>query len=232
LADFIYSRDRIMREKTLFWDVDTQFDFMEPAGALYVPGAHDIIGKVSEVRRFALENGFSILSDVDWHRLDDPEISQQSDMKTTFPPHCLADTRGAERVGYLGEVPIDYVEIDRLDLARLRKLVAKDQFHLVIRKHSLNVFDKPDTHKLVDLIHPEYVVAFGVALDCCVYYVLSELAKHEGVELSLLTDATKGLQTRPDDEVYEELRQRGVEITTFGQIRERLSVVSSAFRKS
>ena len=216
-----------MRDKTLFWDVDTQFDFMEPEGALYVPGAHGIIGKVSEVRRFALENGFSILSDVDWHRLDDPEISQQPDMKTTFPPHCLADTRGAERVGYLGEVPIDYVEIDRLDLARLRKLVEKDQFHLVIRKHSLNVFDNPSTHKLVNLIHPEHVVAFGVALDCCVYYVLRELAKHEGVELSLLTDATKGLQTRPDDEAYEELRQCGVEIATFDQIRERLSVVSS-----
>lgn len=216
-----------MRNKTLFWDVDTQFDFMEPQGALYVPGAHDIIDKVSEIRRFALEHGFSILSDVDWHRLDDPEISQQPDLKTTFPPHCLADTRGAERVGYLGQVPIDYVEIDRLDLARLRKLVEKDQFHLVIRKHSLNVFDNPNTHKLVDLIHPEHVVAFGVALDCCVYYVLSELAKHQGVGLSLLQDGTKGLGTRPDDQVYEELRQHGVEITTLDQIEERLSVVSS-----
>jgi nicotinamidase/pyrazinamidase len=227
LASFIYSGSGIMRNKTLFWDVDTQFDFMEPQGALYVPGAQDIIGKVSEVRRFALAHGFSILSDVDWHRLDDPEISQQPDLKTTFPPHCLADTRGAERVGYLGGVPIDYVEINRLDMARLRKFVEKDQFHLVIRKHSLNVFDNPSTHKLVDLIHPGHVVAFGVALDCCVYYVLSELAKHEGIELSLLTDATKGLQTRPDEEVYEELRQRGVEITTFDQIREQLSVGSS-----
>ena len=164
---------------------------------------------MSEVRRFALENGFSVLSDVDWHRLDDPEISQQPDMKTTFPPHAMAGTRGAERVGYLGKVPIDYVEIDELDLTELRKVVEKDQFHLVIRKHSLNVFDNPNTHKLVDLIHPEHVVAFGVALDCCVYYVLSELSKHETVELSLLTDATKGLQTRPDEEVYEELRQQG-----------------------
>lgn len=57
-----------MRRKTLFWDVDTPFDFMEPQGALYVPGAQDIIDKMSEVRRFALENGFPILSDVDWHR--------------------------------------------------------------------------------------------------------------------------------------------------------------------
>ena len=78
-------------------------------------------------------------------------------MKTTFPPHGMAGTPGAERVGDLGNVPIDYVEIDEVDLAELRKLVQKDQFHIVIRKQSLNVFDNPNTHKLVDLIRPEHV---------------------------------------------------------------------------
>ncbi len=212
------------RKKTIFWDVDTQFDFMRPEGALYVPGAKEIIDKVGEVRRFALENGYSILSDVDWHRRENPEISEQPDMKTTFPPHAMAGTPGAERVGDLGDVPIDYIEIDEVDLAQLRRLVQKDQFHIVIRKQSLNVFDNPNTHKLVDLIRPEHVIAFGVALDCCVYYVLTELSKHKGVKLSLLKDATKGLQTRPDEQVYDELRQRAVEITTFEKIQSELSV--------
>ena len=215
------------RKKIIFWDVDTQFDFMKPQGALYVPGAEEVIGKVSEVRRFALENGYSILADVDWHRLDNPEISERPDMKTTFPPHCMAGTPGAERVGDLGRVPIDYIEIEEVDLARLRKLVQKDLFHIVIRKQNLNVFDNPNTHKLVDLIRPKHVIAFGVALDCCVYYVLRELSKHKGVEQSLLTDATKGLHTRPDEDVYEQLRQRGVEITTFDQMKEQLSVDGS-----
>lgn len=213
--------------KTIFWDVDTQFDFMKPQGALYVPGAEEIIDKVGQVRRFALENGYSIVCDVDWHRLDNPEISEHPDMKTTFPPHALAGTPGAERVGDLGDAPIDYVEIDEVDLGRLRQLVQQEQFHIVIRKQSLNVFDNPNTHKLVDLIRPEHVIAFGVALDCCVYYVLTELSKHKGIRLSLLADATKGLHTRPEEEVYEELRRRGVEITTFDRIKEQLSVASS-----
>ncbi len=212
------------RKKTIFWDVDTQFDFMKPQGALYVPGAEEIIEKVGEVRRFALENGYSILSDVDWHWLDNPEISEHPDMKTTFPPHCMAGTPGAGRVGDLGDVPIDYVEIDEVDMAQLRRLVQKNQFHIVIRKQSLNVFDNPNTHKLVDLVRPEHVIAFGVALDCCVYYVLTELSKHKGVRLSLLADTTKGLYTRPDEEVYEELRRRGVEITTFEQIQEQIGL--------
>ena len=36
-------------DKLIFWDVDTQFDFMKPEGSLYVPGAETIIDKVSEV---------------------------------------------------------------------------------------------------------------------------------------------------------------------------------------
>ncbi len=216
-----------MKKKTVFWDVDTQFDFMKPEGALYAPGAEDLIDRISAIRRFALEHGYSMLADVDWHSWENPEISEHPDMKTTFPPHCMVGTPGAERVGYLGEVPIDYVEIDEVDLDTVRQLVQKDQFHIVIRKHSLNVFDNPKTHQLVDLVDPEHIVAFGVALDCCVYYVLTELSKHQGVRLSLLQDGTKGLGTRPEEEVYEELRQRGVQITTFDQIREKLSVDSS-----
>ena len=215
-----------MKKKTVFWDVDTQFDFMRPEGALYAPGAESIIDRVSEIRRFALGHGYSMLADIDWHSLDNPEISDHPDMKTTFPPHCLVGTAGAERVGYLGEVPIDYVDIGEADMDTLRKLVQKDQFHIVLRKQSLNVFDHPNTHKLVDLVRPGHVVAFGVALDCCVYYVLSELSKHDGVRLSLLQDGTKGLGTRPDEEVYQELRQRGVKITTFDQIRSEYRLMS------
>ena len=217
-----------MKKKTIFWDVDTQFDFMRPSGALYVPGAEGIIDRISAVRRFALDGGYSMLADIDWHSLDNPEISLQPDMKTTFPPHCMAGRPGTERVGYLGQVPLDYVDIDEIDMTELRRLVKRDQFHIVIRKQSLNVFDNPNTHRLVDLIRPEHVIVFGVALDCCVYYVLSELSKHKGVKLSLLTDATKGLHTRPDEEVYDELRQRGVEITTFEKIVERLRLRSSS----
>jgi len=208
-----------MEKKTIFWDVDTQFDFMSPEGALYVPGAEGIIDTVSAVRRSALENGYSILADVDWHHWENPEISTQPDMQTTFPPHCMAGTPGAERVGDLGDVPIDTVAIDDVEMAELQKLVQKPQFHIVIRKQSLNVFDNPNTHKLVDLVRPEHVIAFGVALDCCVYYVLSELAKHPGVKLSLLADATRGLQIRPEEQVYDELRQLGVEVMTCADLR-------------
>ncbi|MDI6450001.1 cysteine hydrolase family protein [Anaerobaca lacustris] len=212
-----------MKKNPLFWDVDTQFDFMQPEGRLYVPGAETIIDAVSQVRRFALDNGFSILADVDWHTPDNPEISDHPDYKTTFPPHCMAGEPGSERIGYVGTRPIDFVPVEEMDVADLRRLAEKEPFHIVIRKQSLSVFDNPNTDRLIDAIEPKQVVVFGVALDFCVSYVVKGLAKRSGTELTLLRDAVKGLQSRPDDDIYDEFRRMGVAIVTFDEFKRRLT---------
>ncbi len=211
-----------MKQNPLFWDVDTQFDFMQPEGRLYVPGAETIIDTVSEVRRLALDNGSSILADVDWHTPDNPEISDHPDYKTTFPPHCMAGEPGSERVGYIGTRPIGFVPVEEMDAANLRRLAEKEPFHIVIRKQSLSVFDNPNTDRLVDAIEPKQVVVFGVAFDFCVSYVVKGLAKRSGTGLTLLRDAVKGLQSRPDDEICDEFRRMGVAIVTFDEFKRQL----------
>jgi len=211
-----------MKKQTIFWDVDTQFDFMLPQGKLYVPGAEKIVDNVSRVRKFALDNGFSIIADIDWHTRDNTEISDNPDYKLTFPPHCMAGFPGSERVGYLGELPIEYVQIEPMDTRSLRKLVGKDQFHIVIRKKSIDVFDNPNTDKIISLLKPEAVAAFGVALDFCVYYVLRGLARHSSIRLFLLKDVVRGLGARPEKEILDEFRQMGVEITRFSDLARQL----------
>jgi len=211
-----------MKRQTIFWDVDTQFDFMQPEGKLYVPGAESIIDKVNKVRKFALENGYSMIADIDWHSTYNDEISQSPDFKQTFPPHCMVGTPGSERVGYLGTIPIEYVEIDRMSDDTLKKLVSKDQFHIVIRKESIDAFDNPNTDRLVELINPKTVAVFGVALDFCVYYVLRGFVKHKGNKLILLKDVVKGLNSRPEEQILSELRAMGVEITDFADFKRQL----------
>ena len=41
------------RKEAIFWDVDTQRDFLSAGGRLYVPGAAKIVPAVSSVRKFA-----------------------------------------------------------------------------------------------------------------------------------------------------------------------------------
>ena len=211
-----------MKHDTVFWDVDTQFDFMQPQGALYVPGAETIIEKVSETRRLALDNGCSIIADVDWHTAENPEISDTPDFKETFPAHCMADRPGAERVGYLGELPIGYIQIEKMSTEALRKLIRKDQFHIVIRKEQLDVFENPNTAEIVELISPRKVVVFGVALDFCVYFVVKGLSGLSGIEVCVLSDVTKGLGVRLDDEVFDEFKRMGVKIAKLTDFRRSL----------
>lgn len=211
-----------MKKDIVFWDVDTQFDFMRPEGRLYVPGAEDIIEKISQTRRFALENGFSIIASTDWHSTDNQEISDNPDFKQTFPPHCIADEPGSERVGYLGELPIEYITNNKMDVNALRKLSSKEQFHIVIRKQNTDVFSNSNTAKLVKIIAPKMIAVFGVALDVCVDQALRGLCTFPDIKLCLLKDATKSLNVKTEDELLDDFKQMGIEITELSKLRRQL----------
>jgi nicotinamidase/pyrazinamidase len=210
-----------MKKDVLFWDVDTQYDFMRPEGRLYVPGAEGIIENVSEARHFALENGYSIIASTDWHREGNKEISNKPDMKTAFPPHCMANKPGSERVGYIGELPIDVVPNTEMSEGDIQKLVDKKQFHIVIRKEELDVFLNPNTGTILRLLKPRKAVVFGVALDLCLRMAVEGLVKTGNIKLYVLRDAVKSLGLKGDEAVLEEFRKKGVEIVTVADLEKR-----------
>ena len=72
--------------KTVFFDVDTQIDFLYPSGALYVPGAERLIPAIAKLNRSAP----ALISTVDAHSEDDPEFKM-------YPPHCVAGTLGQRK---------------------------------------------------------------------------------------------------------------------------------------
>ena len=43
--------------KTAFFDIDTQIDFLFPAGSLYVPGAERLIPTLSRLNHYAAAHG-------------------------------------------------------------------------------------------------------------------------------------------------------------------------------
>jgi len=201
-----------MKKGLLFWDVDTQYDFMRPEGRLYVPGAEGIIDNVNKVRHFALDNGFSMLADTDWHKESNPEISDNPDFIDTFPPHCIAGKPGSERVGYLGNLPIETIPNEPLGDYELCKLLDKEQFHIVIRKETLDVFTNPNTAALIRISKPQSVVVFGVALDLCVRMTVEGLLKIGNMRLYLVRDAVKSLGVKKDTEVFAGMKKKSVEI--------------------
>lgn len=204
----------MIKENTLFWDVDTQYDFMYPDRPLYVKGAETIVDTVSKIRRQALENGYSIIATSDWHSEDNPEISDSPDYKETFPPHCIAGSKGARRAGNLGDLPIQPIDTAPLSDEKLKEILDKPQFHLELHKTEFNVFSSPNALKILNILKPEKIYIFGVALDVCVYYEVNSLVKWGKSKIVLLKDAVKGLDIIPTQKVLEEFADKGVEITT------------------
>jgi nicotinamidase-related amidase len=208
-----------MAKKQLFLDIDTQFDFLSRKGKLYVPNAETIVDKISQTRKFALDNGFSILASVDWHSLDDAEISLQPDNKKTFPPHCLAGQPGSERVGFLGDVPIEYAQLEKMKKLQLKKLVDKPQFHVVVRTNTVDMFENPNTLYLLSVIGPKTIVVFGVALDVCVRNAVEGLLRWGKCSVILLKDVTKGLGIIKEKALLTDFAERGVQIKTLAELK-------------
>ena len=75
----------------VFFDIDTQRDFLEPSGSLYVPGSTEIVPNLARLTEFARTHDIPILATACAHLPDDPELTQ-------LPPHCMAGTPGQERV--------------------------------------------------------------------------------------------------------------------------------------
>ena len=77
--------------RQVFYDIDTQYDFISKDGALSVPGAEDIRENLQELTNYAIENGIKIIASADAHPPDDKEFE-------IFPPHCVQGTPGQKKV--------------------------------------------------------------------------------------------------------------------------------------
>src|SRR5271169_7180857 len=72
----------------IFWEVDTQADFMLPGGKLYVPGAERLLPNIRRLTDAARQGRVFLVSHGCYHAKDDPEFK-------TFPPHCIKGTTGS-----------------------------------------------------------------------------------------------------------------------------------------
>src|SRR5260370_15357156 len=75
---------------TAFFDIDSQLDFLYPAGALYVPKAERIVPAIARLNRYAAQHGIPVVSTTDAHTEDDPEFK-------IWPHHCVAGTHGQRK---------------------------------------------------------------------------------------------------------------------------------------
>jgi nicotinamidase/pyrazinamidase len=185
---------------TVFFDVDTQLDFLYPAGALYVAGAESIVPQVAALNRYAAEHGIPIVSTMDAHTENDPEFQ-------VWSPHCVAGTAGQQK-------PV-------ATLLERRAIVhsAREEFdvngaqQILLEKQSVDCFTNANLPALLGQLSVASCVVYGVVTEICVKNAAVGLLK-SGYRVALVTDAVRSLDNVKCSRFLQEFTAAGGTLAT------------------
>jgi nicotinamidase/pyrazinamidase len=176
---------------TVFVDVDSQLDFLYPAGALYVPGAERVVPNIARLNRHAAANGIPVISTVDAHTEDDAEFQ-------IWPHHCVAGTHGqrkAEATLLDRRVVIPNRECP-LDVAGMQQIV--------VEKQNVDVFTAPNLSRALDRLMADRCILYGVVTEICVLFAARGLLK-SGRRVVVVTDAIETLNPADSKRALDEI---------------------------
>lgn len=194
----------------LFWNVDTQKDFVEPDGKLYVQGAEKLKPKWQILTQLAGKNSVRVVNSADHHFYNSPELDSNPDFIKTFPEHCLAGTEGAEYVEETNpEDPIIF-DWNKEYLVTPEMLESENYRNFIIRKDAFDVFSgNAWTKKILKMLHPETVVVYGVTTNVCVDYAVKGLNRRVK-NVIVIEDAIKELPEIPLP--FDKWKEKGVKM--------------------
>jgi nicotinamidase/pyrazinamidase len=190
--------------KSVFLDIDSQLDFLCPAGALYVPGAERKVAAMARLNHFAAGQGIPVISTVDAHAEDDPEFAD-------WPPHCILGTMGqhkAEATLLASRVAIPN---------RPCELALDGSQQIVLEKQTVDVFQALNLARVIERLAADRFVVYGVVTEICVLYAVRGLVKM-GKPVQVVTDAMEALNAEGERRALAEIRGAGAELVTVGQI--------------
>ncbi len=177
--------------RTVFFDVDTQLDFLSPAGALYVPGAERIASSLAALTTFAAAHHIQIVSSIDTHSENDPEFE-------LWKPHCVRGTYGHQK--FSGTL-----------------LPRPSSLQVLFEKDTIDFFARPEVHRLLATFQPERFVVYGLVTEYCVRSAAMGLLARN-VRVELVTDAIKSLHAAEERLVLEQFQTQGGHLVTADKI--------------
>ena len=173
-----------------FFDIDTQIDFVFPAGALYTPGAENVIPVVAWLNRYAGEHGIPLISTMCAHGEDAKEFAQ-------WGPHCVVGTVGQQKPA--------------------ATLLADREQQIFIEKDELDLFSNPEVLPLLDRLVVDECFVYGVLTEFCVKHAVMGLLK-AGRQVWLVTDAIAHYTQAGGEQVIREFVAAGGKTIVSGEI--------------
>jgi len=197
----------MVSRKLIFWEVDTQADFMLPGGKLYVPGAERLLPNILRLTDEARQGRVFLVSHGCYHAKDDPEFK-------TFPPHCIKGTKGADVVPEALAERV--ITVPNEPTAELPPNLSQYQ-QILLEKQTLDIFESRHARSLVDRLGSDVeFVVFGVVTEYCVRFAAKGLLEL-GRRVSVVEDAIETLKTEDGQRTLDELQTLGAKLITTEQ---------------
>ena len=192
---------------TGFFDVDSQIDFLFPAGALYVPGAERLLGAVARLNRYAAEHGHVVVSTMDAHAEDDAEFRQ-------WPPHCVVGTAEQQKPA------LTLLEKRVVIPNRPCKANLSGVQQILLEKQALDCFTNVNLVRMLESFGAGRYVIYGVVTEICVKFAAFGLLK-TGARAELVTDAVRSLDDAAAAEMMRTFAAQGGVLTTLDAVTSR-----------
>lgn len=198
--------------------VDVQNDFCE-GGSLATERGAEVAALISEYVETRHSDYEAIVATLDWHVNPGDHFSDTPDYKTSWPRHCVAESRGADTHENLDT---DYIE------AFFRKgafeaaysgfeglLAPENSVMTGEREAGAAVEDETPKLSLDDWLQEHEITdldVVGIATDFCVKATALD-AVDAGYETRVLLDLTAPVSEEGQDDAVDELEDAGVTVT-------------------
>jgi len=197
----------MLSRKVVFWEVDTQADFMLPGGKLYVPGAERLLPNIRRLTDAARQGRVFLVSHGCYHTEDDPEFQ-------TFPPHCIKGTKGS---AFVPEALTDKVVTVPNEATTVLPRDLSPYQQILLEKQTLDIFESRHADQLVERFGDEVeFVVFGVVTEYCVGFAAKGLLDR-GRRVSVVQDAIETLKAEDGQRTVAELQAFGARFFTTGE---------------
>ncbi len=205
----------------IFWDVDTQVDFMHADGKLYVPGAESIIPNLKKLTDYAHAHGIRVVASADDHVPGHRELSATPDFKQTFPLHCMRGTPGQRKIPETALKDPLVIEPESAPKDELARTLAKHKGDILLNKHWFDVFTNENVELVIGTLKPDTVVLYGVATDVCNKYAIEGLVeRHPDLRVFAVHDAMKPIDQDAQEHLLRQWAEEGVRVVETEEILE------------
>lgn len=218
----------------IFYDVDTQKDFMNKDGALYVPDAELIKPALARLAEQTRVKRILVVGSFDQHFGTEEYKERETELQRwggSFPDHCMNGTSGQEKIAEtlaptlperLFDIYIPHslngVVPNAFLTPFVRSLKEKGPAGgIYFEKQTYDAFANPALPVFLEEAGVTRAVVYGVATDYCVKAAALGM-RRLGIEVRIVEDAIKGVAPETTEAALAEMRKAGCRFVSLEQV--------------